>query len=94
MTLRPEQIHRVAELARLELDPAEEELYAGQLARVVDYIDQLSEFSPSDRRRAEELVEQDDVVRPSLPVEQFLHNAPDHLDRFLLVPQVKKVDGG
>jgi aspartyl-tRNA(Asn)/glutamyl-tRNA(Gln) amidotransferase subunit C len=94
MTLRPEEIRRVAELARLELDADEEDLYAHQLARVVDYIDQLSEFEPSSRRRPGHLVEHPDMVRPSMPFERFVQNAPQHLDRYLVVPQVKKVDGG
>ncbi|REJ84406.1 MAG: Asp-tRNA(Asn)/Glu-tRNA(Gln) amidotransferase GatCAB subunit C [Acidobacteria bacterium] len=94
MTLRPEEIRRVAELARLELSPEEEARYGAQLARVVEYIDQLSGYEPSRHPREEALVEQPDEVQPSLPLERFLDNAPERLDRFLVVPQVKKVDGG
>lgn len=90
MTLRLDEVRRVAELARLQLSAEEEELYAAQLSRVVDYIDQLSAYEPDEKHRSETLQEASDEPRPSLPIDEFLANAPEKLDRFLLVPQVKK----
>ena len=42
--LNREQVHKVALLARLELTPAEEEQYAGQMSSIIDYFEQLSEL--------------------------------------------------
>lgn len=41
MSLSPDQIERLARLARIALDPAEEAAVVGQLNRVLGLIDQL-----------------------------------------------------
>ena len=79
-------------LARLRLTPEEETKFVSQLGRIVDYIDQLREFAAetpvaeagaaAGRRRADEIGE-------TLPIADFLRNAPAALDSFLVVPQVK-----
>ncbi len=90
MALDVEEVRRIAELARLELTAAEELAFARQLSDVVDYIDQLQSFEvTAEDPESAGLPEADDVVAPGLAVERFLDNAPESLDRFLLVPRVK-----
>jgi aspartyl-tRNA(Asn)/glutamyl-tRNA(Gln) amidotransferase subunit C len=91
MHLSVEEIRKIARLARLELTPDEESRYAGQLGEVVTYIDQLERFAvEDDAAPAAAGVERSDLAVPGLSLEEWLGNAPAALDRFVLVPQVKK----
>lgn len=90
MALSLEEVRRAAALARLRLSPAEEELYAGQLARVVAHIDHLREFESL----AEEAVsrpgsEAADEPQPDPRCELFLANAPDSRGPFFVVPRMQ-----
>ena len=101
MALTTEEVRKIASLARLRFTPEEEAAFAGQLGKIVDYIDQLQRFEagappaavaplppmPPISRAAPE---DDDVPRPCLPREVFLANAPAALDGFLLVPEVRR----
>jgi aspartyl-tRNA(Asn)/glutamyl-tRNA(Gln) amidotransferase subunit C len=90
MALTPEDVKKIATLARLRFSPEEEAKLTGQLAGIVDYIDQLQKFetaAPAVGGPAAPEVE--DRVHACLPREQFLANAPAAMDGFLLVPEVK-----
>ncbi|HEX4965010.1 MAG TPA: Asp-tRNA(Asn)/Glu-tRNA(Gln) amidotransferase subunit GatC [Thermoanaerobaculia bacterium] len=90
MALTNDDVKRIATLARLRLTPEEEVRLTGQLARVVDYIDQLQAFAGVEPALGSRGVqEREDVPGPCLPREVFLANAPAALDGFLLVPEVK-----
>jgi aspartyl-tRNA(Asn)/glutamyl-tRNA(Gln) amidotransferase subunit C len=95
MALTHEDVRKIAALARLRFAPNEEERFAGQLARIVDYIDQLQSFEgeapAAEPQGAREMA---DVPRECLPRERFLANAPASMDGFLLVPEVKGGGGG
>jgi aspartyl-tRNA(Asn)/glutamyl-tRNA(Gln) amidotransferase subunit C len=90
MALTTEDVRKIATLARLRFTPEEEARFAGQLARIVDYIDQLQTYeiaAPDLGSRG--VQEMADVPHECLPRERFLANAPASLDGFLLVPEVK-----
>ena len=90
MALTHEDVRKIATLARLRLTPDEEERFAGQLAHVVGYIDQLQGFAAETPDRPVEGVrEGEDRPWECLPRETFLANAPASLDGFLPVPGVK-----
>lgn len=90
MALTHEDVRKIAILSRLRLTPGEEERFAGQLAHVVDYIDQLQGFAvEAPEPAAEGVREMADEPWECLPRETFLANAPASLDAFLLVPEVK-----
>ena len=64
--------------------------FDGQLAKIVDYIDQLQAFEIAEADLGSRGVQEaDDRTAPCLPREKFLANAPASLDGFLLVPEVK-----
>lgn len=90
MALTTEEVRKIASLARLRFTADEEAAIAGQLGKIVDYIDQLQRFEggavPALARAAPEA---NDVALPCLPRETFLANAPAALDGFLLVPAVR-----
>jgi aspartyl-tRNA(Asn)/glutamyl-tRNA(Gln) amidotransferase subunit C len=44
MALTTEEVRKIASLARLRFTPDEEAAFAGQLGKIVDYIDQLQRF--------------------------------------------------
>jgi aspartyl-tRNA(Asn)/glutamyl-tRNA(Gln) amidotransferase subunit C len=100
MALSVSEISRIARLARLELSHEEALLYAQQLGRVVEYIDQIARHEArageptEDRTASTETTSrlagtEGDTPGPTLDVAELLRNAPASLDRFLVVPQVK-----
>jgi aspartyl-tRNA(Asn)/glutamyl-tRNA(Gln) amidotransferase subunit C len=89
MALSLEEVRRAAALSRLKLTAAEEELFAGQLGRIVDHIDHLREFQAA----AEEIdpesgVEAGDEPQPDPRSELFLDSAPDSRAPFFAVPRM------
>jgi aspartyl-tRNA(Asn)/glutamyl-tRNA(Gln) amidotransferase subunit C len=96
--LSPDQIDRVAALARLTLAPGQRERLAADLERILDYVDQLTAV-PTDGVSATAHVHdvprarRADDVRPSLSVEEALANAPD-ADVRAGVFRVPRVVGG
>lgn len=90
MALTTEDVRKIATLARLRLTPDEEARFAGQLAKIVDYIDQLQTYEGAEVDLGSRGVqEMEDAPHECLPRERFLANAPASLDAFLLVPEVK-----
>jgi aspartyl-tRNA(Asn)/glutamyl-tRNA(Gln) amidotransferase subunit C len=100
MALHREEVRHIAALARIELDPGEEERLVAELGRILGYVDRLREVeltplpSPGDGVfeddfRAGGLLEDDDEPAPCLPRERFLANAPQTRDGFLIVPGIK-----
>jgi aspartyl-tRNA(Asn)/glutamyl-tRNA(Gln) amidotransferase subunit C len=90
MALNQEDVRKIATLARLRFAPEDEERFAGQLAKVVDYIDQLQSFEgQAPAADVPGVREMTDVPHECLPREKVLANAPASMDGFLLVPEVK-----
>lgn len=90
MALTHEDVRKIASLARLRFSAEEEATFAGQLAKIVDYIDRLQACEgEAEAAPAPALREAPDEPRGCLPRERFLANAPASLDAFLLVPEVK-----
>jgi len=80
--LSRDQVLHVARLARLELTDDEIERYAGELSKVLDYIEKISELDlsgvePTSHVVAVENVLRADQPRPSLPPDVALESAPD-----------------
>jgi aspartyl-tRNA(Asn)/glutamyl-tRNA(Gln) amidotransferase subunit C len=81
MALTNEQVEHVAMLARLGLSDDERERLREQLSTILGHIDQLRAVDTSDVPPTAQVIPlapvlRDDVVQPSLPVEQVLANAP------------------
>lgn len=93
MSLTRQQVEKVSLLARLRLTDDELNTMTRQLGQVVEYMDSLSELNtegvePMAHAVAVANVFRDDQVRPSLPREAALANAPHHDGQFYLVPAV------
>ncbi|RJP37022.1 MAG: Asp-tRNA(Asn)/Glu-tRNA(Gln) amidotransferase subunit GatC [Phycisphaerales bacterium] len=93
MTFDEREVRRVAELAALTLTEEEVTLFAEQIGRILTYVQKLQEV---DTTGVEPTLEggvpieslRPDEVRPSLPHEQALCNAPDAQDGMFRVPKV------
>ena len=77
-----DQVLHVARLARLRLDDAEVETMTGELSKVLDHIEKISELDLEGVEPTSHVVElenvlREDVPRPSLPREKALEQAPD-----------------
>lgn len=90
--LSRDQVLHVARLARLELTDDEVERMAGELSKVLDHIEKISELGDlSDVPPTSHVVDLENVLRsdeprPSLPPERALESAPDASDDGFRVP--------
>lgn len=95
--LDKEQVHKVANLARLNLTAEEEETFATQLGGILEYFEQLSELDtegvpPTTRAIDVSNVTRTDELKPTLEREELLAVAPDHDGEFYKVPQILATD--
>ncbi len=93
MSLSRKDVEKVALLARLEFSDEELDTLTGQLARVVEYVDLLSELETEDIEPMAHAVDVANVFRAdevceSLPRSQALANAPRADEECYLVPAV------
>ena len=93
MRLSIDEVEKVAKLARLEITEAEKEAFSEQLSSILTYMDQLKGLDTEGVEPTATVLEQtnvfrEDEVRPSLPVEQALANAPEQGDGFFSVPRI------
>jgi aspartyl-tRNA(Asn)/glutamyl-tRNA(Gln) amidotransferase subunit C len=93
MSLTPDEVAKVALLARLRLSPEELALFTGQLNAIVDYVAQLQTLDTANVEPLAHGVEvrnvfREDVRTPSLPRDKALANAPKKNAESFLVPAV------
>lgn len=92
-TLSRSEVEHVAHLARLGLTDEELTRLEGQLNHILDQYEILSELSTDDIAPTAQTIElenilREDVVRPSLPVDAVLANAPARQGDFIVVPAI------
>lgn len=85
-------------LARLGLEPGEEDYYAEQLSGILAHIDRLQQLDTTDIPPTAQVVEvavslRPDEPRPGLTQEQALANAPATKDGFFAVPAIQEGEG-
>ncbi len=83
----------VAHLARISLTPAEETKLSAQLADILGYIEKLREVDvagvePTAHAVPLVNVTRPDEIRPSLPREDALRNAPAQANGLFIVPKI------
>ena len=92
-TLSRTDVEHVAHLARLGLTEAELTRLEVQLNHILDQYAILAELPTDDIPPTAQTIEleyilREDVVRPSLPVEAVLSNAPARQGDFIVVPAI------
>lgn len=93
MAITIADVERVALLARLQLTQAELASMTSELARVVDYVDQLAQVDTTGVEPMAHAIEvanvlRDDELVPSLERRDALLNAPNKSETGFLVPPV------
>lgn len=87
------EAEHVALLSRLEFSGEELEKFTGQLDAILEYIDVLNQVDTSGVEPLAHVLDiknvtRRDEVRPSLPRELALSNAPEAEDGFFKVPRI------
>jgi len=87
------EVYQVARLARLKITEEEAERLMAQLNRILTYMDKLNELDttgiePMAHALALTNAFRADEVKPSLPPEEALDNAPRRQGEFFAVPKV------
>lgn len=89
----PEDVRRVAKTARIKLEEAEVQRLAEDLSQMLGRFEPLRNLDtegvePTIHAAPLRNVLREDQVRPSLPREQVLQNAPEVQDGYFKVPRV------
>lgn len=93
MKISPEEVAKVAALARLDLAPEKIEEFTGQLGDILDYMDKLGELDTDGVEPMFTPVEQvsvmrEDKARKDYTREEILSNAPETDGQFFIVPRI------
>lgn len=93
MTITAEQIQQVAQLARLEVDPARVPTYAQQLTNILDMVGQLSSAQTAEVLPMAHPLDMHQRLRPDVVTEPnqrevFQAHAPAVQDGLYRVPRV------
>jgi len=86
-------VEHVAHLARLGLTDAELSLLEGQLNHILDQYEKLAELDTDAIAPTAQTIElanilREDVVTPSLPVDEVVRNAPDAAAGYIVSPPI------
>jgi len=97
VTLSRDDVRHVALLARLGLEPGEEDFYADQLSAILAHIDRLSELDTEAIAPTAQVVPlasrlRDDEPRPGLTQERALANAPEARDGCFVVRAIQEAE--
>ena len=91
--LTPDQVRKVARLARLQLSESDVDRFTKQLGQMLGYVEMLSELDTEGVAPLGHPLEIENVLRadeptPSLSREAALSNAPKSDGKCFLVPQI------
>ena len=93
MTLSLQEVEHIAELARLQLSPAERDRFQRQLSAILDYVASLQTLDTTDIQPAFNLFQESSRLRSDNPGDglspgELLHNAPQVEQGQFRVPPV------
>jgi aspartyl-tRNA(Asn)/glutamyl-tRNA(Gln) amidotransferase subunit C len=93
MKITRDEVRHVTRLARLKLSEEQEGQLTAQLNNVLEYMERLNELNtegvePTFHTSSLQNAFREDEVRPSLPKEISLDNAPKKTESFFVVPKV------
>lgn len=94
MSVTIQDVERIAVLAKLRFSDEEKKKLQGELNKILEYMDKISELDlegvePLENINDTENVFREDVKDESLKREEALKNAPAKTDEFFKVPKVK-----
>jgi aspartyl-tRNA(Asn)/glutamyl-tRNA(Gln) amidotransferase subunit C len=91
--ISPDEVRRIAALARLELDEERVEVFAGQFDSILRYMDKLDELDttsiePMYTPLGHASVLRDDEEIKTYSRAEILRNAPEEDGRYFIVPKI------
>lgn len=86
-------VKEIASLARLDLTEDETTMFVSQFKDILDYVGVLNEVdtenvAPAYLSSVNQSVMREDEVEESVPTEEFLANAPQSKDEYVVIPRV------
>jgi len=92
MAITIKEVEYIARLANLEFSPEEKERFTHQLSQIIDYMGKLQQLDTEGVEPTSHIIPvsnvfREDRVRPSLPREDAVKNAPDKGEGFVKVPK-------
>ena len=93
MKITKDEVLYVADLARLDLDEASIEKFAGQIGKILEYVEKLNEVATEGVRPTSHAISltnvfREDVLKDHLEREKALANAPQEEEGCFVVPKV------
>ncbi|MDF1592846.1 MAG: Asp-tRNA(Asn)/Glu-tRNA(Gln) amidotransferase subunit GatC [Desulfobacterales bacterium] len=93
MKITKEEVQHVAHLARLDIDERNMDALAGQIGKILDYVDMLSRVNTEGVKPTTHAILLTNAFREDsetvhMDREKSMANAPDKLDANFLVPKV------
>lgn len=93
MSVTKKDVEHIAKLANLEFNDAEKEKLTHEMNEILQHMEKLNELDTSNVEPLSQVVEQQNVfradeVKPSIPTEEALKNAPEKTDEHFKVPKV------
>lgn len=86
-------VKEIASLARLDLTQEETEMFVSQFKDILDYVSILNEVNtenvpPAYLSSANKNQPREDEIEASVPTVEFIANAPQSKDEYVLIPRV------
>jgi aspartyl-tRNA(Asn)/glutamyl-tRNA(Gln) amidotransferase subunit C len=86
-------VKEIASLARLDLTNEETEMFVSQFKDILDYVSILNEVDtenvpPAYLSSANKSITREDEIEESVPTQEFLSNAPQSKDDYVVIPRV------
>ena len=86
-------VKEIASLARLDLTNEETEMFVSQFKDILESVSILDEVdtenvAPAYLSSANKSVTREDVIEASVPTHEFLSNAPQSKDNYVVIPRV------
>lgn len=94
--LSKDSIKNLSRLCRIKMSEEEIEKFNEDIGKIIKYVEQLAEVDLTDLTPYSHIEEQgldlmrEDVIKNTLPREEFLNNAPKHVGGMIAVPLVIK----
>lgn len=86
-------VKEIAQLARLDLSKEETEMFVSQFQDILNYVGMLNEVDtenvpPAYLSSTNQSVIREDEIEESVPTKEFLSNAPQSKDGYVIIPRV------
>ena len=93
MSVTIKDVEHIAKLAKLEFSESEKEKFTHQFNDILKYMEQLNSLDTSNVEPLSHVIElqnvfREDNIKPSIPTDEALKNAPDKTEEHFKVPKV------